>query len=547
VILGKASTDPSPPSSGTSPGASPDTRSGTSRPSGGGTSVQRISQALDRRQDRHLQRKWYFIVADAAAVFTATFIANALSLYLWKPLGWALVEEFFSLRSLGMTTLLTVCWVAAIALCRGYSHQARAFPTIGREYVLKGSLTYFAFLACVDALSNYGLFRQFALMALPAGLVLMTVARYLARRYTARFRSDLQRQFLVIGNVADINKLLCTSWHENNTPRHPQDAQNPQDAPSGEGSSGWIHAILVTDPHNLDQLADTGDVPINSICIDESFSNEDFVATAAGYNCDAVWVASLAEFGHRNLRRLSWHLDRLNMRLYLDPMIEGIAGTRLNVVPFGPSHTLYVDRPRFNAANGLSKRIFDIVVSAFALVAVSPILAVTALAIKLEDGGPVFYISDRIGYHGKSFRILKFRSMHTDADERLQKLREEVGAEGLFKMKDDPRVTRVGRVIRKTSIDELPQFVNALFGTMSVVGPRPHLQHEVDAFGDDMRMRMEVRPGITGLWQVSGRSDLTPDQAEKLDLYYVDNWSLALDVRTILQTVRAVVLSRGAY
>lgn len=545
MILGKASTDPSPPSPDSSPDTSPETSAGSSRHHGGGTSVQRISHALDRRQDRHLQRKWYFIVSDALAVFAATFLANALSLYLWKPLGWALVEEFFSLRSLGMTSLLTMCWVLAIAVCRGYSHQARAFPSIGREYVLKGSLFYFAVLACVDALSNYGLFRQFALMALPAGLVLMTVTRHLSRRYTSRFRTDLQRQFLVIGNVADINKLLCTSWHENNTPR---DATGTGTGKTGgTGDPGWIHAILVTDPHNRDKLADTGDVPINSVCIDESFSNEDFVATAAGYNCDAVWVASLADFGHRNLRRLSWHLDRLNMRLYLDPMIEGIAGTRLNVVPFGPSHTLYVDRPRFNAANGLSKRLFDIAVSAFALVAVSPILAVTALAIKLEDRGPVFYVSDRIGYRGQSFRIFKFRSMHTDAEERLQKLREDVGADGLFKMKDDPRVTKVGRFIRKTSIDELPQFVNALFGTMSVVGPRPHLQHEVDAFGDDMRMRMEVRPGITGLWQISGRSDLTPTQAEKLDLYYVDNWSLMLDIRTILHTVRAVLLSRGAY
>lgn len=524
MILGKASTDPSPPT----------TSSVATRPTG--TSFQRISQARERRQDRHLQRKWFFIVSDAMALFAATFIANAVSLYLWKPLGWALVEEVFSLRSLGMTFLLTMCWVAAITVCRGYSHQARAFPTIGRELVIKGSLCYFAALACVDALSSYGLFRQFALLALPTGLVLMVITRNLSRRYTSRFRTDLQRQFLVIGNVADINKLLTTSWHENNTTED-----------TAAGRPGWIHAILVTDPHNQHLLADTGDVPLSSICIDESFSNEDFVATAAGYNCDAVWVASLAEFGHRNLRRLSWHLDRLNMRLYLDPMIEGIAGTRLNVVPFGPSHTLYVDRPRFNAANGLAKRFFDVAVSAFALVAVSPILAITALAIKLEDGGPVFYVSDRIGYHGRSFRIYKFRSMHTDADERLQKLRDDLGADGLFKMKDDPRVTKVGKFIRKTSIDELPQFANSLFGTMSVVGPRPHLQHEVDAFGDDMRMRMEVRPGITGLWQVSGRSDLTPTQAEKLDLYYVDNWSLSLDVRTILQTVQAVLLSRGAY
>ncbi|MGO3362165.1 MAG: sugar transferase [Corynebacterium sp.] len=506
-----------------SPDSAPSSHSPAAR-----TSFQRISSARDNRQDRHIQRKWYFIATDAIAIFLATFVANAVSLWLWEPLGWALVERVFSLRSFGMTALLTMCWVFAISLAHGYSHRARAFPPIGREFVIKGSLMYAAILACVDAVSSYGLFRQFALVGLPVGLAFLFATRYLTRRYTERFRSDLQRSFLVIGNVADVNELLETSWHRENENR-------------------WIHAILITDPENRNKLLDTGDAPIDSICISDSFSNEDFVATAAGYNCDAVWVASLAEFGHRNLRRLSWHLDRLNMRLYLDPMIEGMAGTRLNVVPFGPSHALYVDRPRFNAANGLAKRAFDIVVSAAALVAVSPILAITAIAIKIEDGGPVFYVSDRIGYHGKSFRIFKFRSMHTDADDRLQRLREDVGAEGLFKMKDDPRITKVGKFIRKTSIDELPQFVNSLLGSMSVVGPRPHLRHEVDAFGDDMRMRMEVRPGITGLWQVSGRSDLTPHQAEQLDLYYVDNWSLSLDVRTMLQTVQAVAVSRGAY
>lgn len=492
------------------------------------TVVQRIAAARDARQDRHLRRKLNFIAVDTLTVFLATFLANAVSLWLWDPHGWAFVEQVVSTRSVAMTAALTICWVLCLTFARAYSHQARAFPTIGRENILKGSLVYAALLACVDAVSDYGLFRQFALIGLPVGLVLMVICRHQLRRYTERFRTDLQRKFLVIGNVADVNELLEDSAHQTD-------------------QRDWIHAILITDPENQNTLACPGDIPVDSICIDESFSNEDFVATAAAYTCDGVWVASLGDFGHRNLRRLSWHLEKLNMRLYLDPMIEGIAGTRLNVVPTGQGHALYVDRPRFNAANGLSKRLFDIIVSVVALVAVSPILAITALAIKLEDGGPVFYVSNRIGYHGKSFRIFKFRSMHTDADARLQVLREEVGAEGLFKMKDDPRITKVGKFIRRTSIDELPQFVNALLGTMSVVGPRPHLQHEVDAFGHDMRMRMEVRPGITGLWQVSGRSDLSARQAEALDLYYVDNWSLALDARTILQTVKAVVVSRGAY
>ena len=490
-------------------------------------SSRRITRNRDTRRFRHAQRTWFHVVADLVAILTATVIADLLSIYTWAPDVGVIADHFFSERNLLLTVGVVTLWLTAVVLTHGYSHQARTFPRIGRENIIKGSLIFAACLAMVDALSRYSLFRHFALVGLPVGLFLLMISRAVCLRVTERYRADLQHSFLAIGRVRDINRLL-RSFHDT------------QDAVS------LIHGILLTDPENRDHLLDTGAVPVSSVRM-SALTTEDFVHTAASHDCDAVWVASIGEFGHRNLRRMSWQLNKLNMRLYLDPMLEGISGTRLDVVPFGPRHALYVDRPRFNAANGLAKRASDIVISVVALVLVSPIMLVTALAIKIEDRGPVFYVSERIGYHGATFRIFKFRSMHTDADGRLQKLRKETGAEGLFKMKDDPRITKVGRFLRRTSIDELPQFFNSLLGTMSVVGPRPHLSHEVDAFSPDMRMRMEVRPGITGLWQVSGRSDLTPEQAERLDLYYVDNWSLALDVKTIARTFRAVALSRGAY
>jgi exopolysaccharide biosynthesis polyprenyl glycosylphosphotransferase len=499
---------------------------GRTRPSAEVTS-HTINRNVGTRRSRHAQRIWPYPVSDTVAVGASVCIASVLSIYAWAPSVGVVADHFFSARNLILTLSLTVCWIVAIAVCHGYSHQARTFHRIGRENVIKGSLVFAAVLAMVDALSSYSLFRHYALVGLPVGLFLLMLSRLFCARLTARFQRTLKHSFLAIGRVEDINNLV-RSTHDEKDLDH------------------LIHAVLITDPHNRGDLVDLGDCPVDTVCMD-SLTNEDFVTTAAGYDCDAVWVASISEFGHHNLRRLSWQLNRLNMRLYLDPMLEGISGTRLDVVPFGPRHALYVDRPRFSAANGLIKRAFDIAVSAVALILISPIMLVTAIAIKIEDRGPVFYVSERIGYHGRKFRIFKFRSMHTDADERLQQLREEVGAEGLFKMKNDPRITRVGRFIRKTSIDELPQFINSLLGSMSVVGPRPHLKHEVDAFGADMRMRMEVRPGITGLWQVSGRSDLTPRQAEKLDLYYVDNWSLSMDVRTILATFQAVAASRGAY
>ncbi|MGO2059139.1 MAG: sugar transferase [Candidatus Corynebacterium faecigallinarum] len=490
-------------------------------------SSRRISRNRDSRQVRHTKRTWFYVAGDFVAILTATVIADLLSIYTWAPSVGVIADHFFSERNLLLTACVVVFWLAMLALAHGYSHQARTFPRIGRENVIKGSLIFAAVLAMVDALSSYSLFRHFALFGLPIGLFLLMVSRMICLRISIRYQADLQHSFLAIGQVRDINRLL-RSFHDT------------------QEAGSLIHGILLTDPENREHLLDAGTVPVDSVCMDV-LTTEDFIQTAASYDCDAVWVASISEFGHRNLRRMSWQLDKLNMRLYLDPMLEGISGTRLDVVPFGPRHALYVDRPRFSAANGLAKRAFDIVVSAIALVLISPIMLLTALAIKIEDRGPVFYISERVGYHGQSFRIFKFRSMHTDADERLQKLRDEVGADGLFKMKDDPRITKVGKFIRKTSIDELPQFINSLLGTMSVVGPRPHLSHEVDAFSSDMRMRMEVRPGITGLWQVSGRSDLTPQQAEQLDLYYVDNWSLSLDVKTVARTFRAVALSRGAY
>ncbi|WP_312810011.1 sugar transferase [Corynebacterium variabile] len=490
-------------------------------------SSRRISRNRDSRQVRHTKRTWFYVAGDFVAILTATVIADLLSIYTWAPSVGVIADHFFSERNLLLTACVVVFWLAMLALAHGYSHQARTFPRIGRENVIKGSLIFAAVLAMVDALSSYSLFRHFALFGLPIGLFLLMVSRMICLRISIRYQADLQHSFLAIGQVRDINRLL-RSFHDT------------------QAAGSLIHGILLTDPENREHLLDAGTVPVDSVCM-SVLTTEDFIQTAASYDCDAVWVASISEFGHRNLRRMSWQLDKLNMRLYLDPMLEGISGTRLDVVPFGPRHALFVDRPRFSAANGLAKRAFDIAVSAIALVLISPIMLLTALAIKIEDRGPVFYISERVGYHGQSFRIFKFRSMHTDADERLQKLRDEVGAEGLFKMKDDPRITKVGKFIRKTSIDELPQFINSLLGTMSVVGPRPHLSHEVDAFSSDMRMRMEVRPGITGLWQVSGRSDLTPQQAEQLDLYYVDNWSLSLDVKTVARTFRAVALSRGAY
>ena len=196
----------------------------------------------------------------------------------------------------------------------------------------------------------------------------------------------------------------------------------------------------------------------------------------------------------------------------------------------------------------LFKRAFDVVSSAAAILAFSPVLLATALAVKLESPGPVFFRQVRVGKNGRPFRMYKFRSMHIDAEARLESLRAQNEASGpVFKMKNDPRVTRVGRFIRRTSIDELPQFLNVLFGEMSVVGPRPPVPAEVRQYQRWQRRRLSVKPGITCTWQVSGRSNISFDQWMKLDLEYIDTWSLWQDIRICFRTVPAVLLSRGAH
>lgn len=277
-------------------------------------------------------------------------------------------------------------------------------------------------------------------------------------------------------------------------------------------------------------------------------ATEDISEVISQHVCESVLIASVTEFDDKELRRLAWSVRDLNVRLYLEPMLGGISGTRVTSEILGTRTEVLLEGPRFRGANGIQKRLVDIAFSSIVLLALSPIFAAVALAIKLEDRGPIFYKSERIGRYGKPFKMWKFRSMVVDADAKVEQLAKENNVDlRLFKMKKDPRVTKVGRFIRKTSIDEFPQFINSLNGTMSIVGPRPPLRREVEAYSQDMRMRLEVKPGITGLWQVNGRSDLSIEEAENLDLYYADNWSVGLDIAIFVRTFAAVLASRGAY
>jgi exopolysaccharide biosynthesis polyprenyl glycosylphosphotransferase len=270
--------------------------------------------------------------------------------------------------------------------------------------------------------------------------------------------------------------------------------------------------------------------------------------TARRLSADGVVVLPCHHLGPSGLRRLGWDLERDDTQMFVAPGLLDVARQRATLAPVGHLALLHVDHPELSGSRRIVKEVFDRTTAALALLALLPLLAVLMLAVRLDSPGPVIFRQERVGRGHQNFMVWKFRTMVVDAEHLRESLVTENEADGmLFKIRNDPRVTRVGRFLRRYSLDELPQLVNVLRGHMSLVGPRPPLPVEVLGYEDDVRRRMVVKPGITGLWQVSGRSDLPWDEAVRLDLRYVENWSLAMDLAILWRTWRAVVAHDGAY
>jgi len=263
---------------------------------------------------------------------------------------------------------------------------------------------------------------------------------------------------------------------------------------------------------------------------------------------DTVAVLACPEMSGTRLRDLAWALEKTGTDLCVAPALLDVAGPRTTIRPTAGLPLLHVDHPEFAGMRWLIKSVFDRACATSALLLLLPVFAAVAVAIKADDGGPVLFHQTRVGKDGKQFTLYKFRTMVPDAEQRLAELKALNETDGvLFKIRKDPRVTRVGTSLRRHSLDELPQFINVLLGDMSLVGPRPALPDETNCYGDHVRRRLAVKPGITGLWQVNGRSDLPWDEAVRLDVRYVENWSLALDLQILWKTWSAVAHGSGAY
>ncbi len=428
-----------------------------------------------------------------------------------------------------VTATLPFMWLAVVAANRGY--DACFLGAGASEY--QRIFRSFIYLTAAVALVSYGakieLARGFVLVALPATVVIDVLARYAARKrlHRLRTRGRALMRVVVVGQPDRVVDLAHAMDH---------------DAYAGFQVVG---ACLTSDRHDdhvsMQALTALG-VPVLG-------ELDDIIDVVRRLNADAVAVTGSSELGPERLRWISWQLEGTKTELIVSPGLIEVAGTRLQVRPVSGLPLLQVEAPRFSGFHRLFKGAIDRLVAGVALLVLSPLLIAITVRIRTTSHGPAFFRQTRVGRDGSTFTILKFRSMYLDAEDRKESLAayNEANDGLLFKMHDDPRITRVGAVLRRYSLDELPQLVNVLLGSMSLVGPRPPLPSEVAQYGDDVRRRLLVKPGLTGLWQISGRSDLSWTESVRLDLRYVENWSLALDLMILWKTARVVLKPNGAY
>jgi exopolysaccharide biosynthesis polyprenyl glycosylphosphotransferase len=420
--------------------------------------------------------------------------------------------------------LAPVLWVFAVAVRRGY--ELRFLGAGPDEYrnLADAALVLFTLIAIWSFSLKGDLSRAVIIGFLPLAFVLSLVARRRLRSwlYGRRLSGQGMHRVLVVGQAEAVAHLAQQfdrePWHGLatvgvcvNGPALP--ASWPSEVPVAAG----------TDPRSVLRAVDA-------------------------MRADVVAVASHPDLSGHALRRLAWALDERDVDLVVSPGIVEVAGPRLSIRPVAGLSLLHLERPSTRSGRMLVKGVLDRLLGTVLVVLLAPLFAAVAVAIKRTSPGPVLFRQIRIGADGRPFEMLKFRSMVVDAEDLRADLEAENDGNGvLFKIRDDPRVTRVGAWLRRYSLDELPQLWNVVRGDMSLVGPRPPLPEEVIEYSDDATRRLRVRPGMTGLWQVSGRSDLSWEESLRLDLRYVDNWSLALDAVILWRTGRAVLSRHGAY
>jgi exopolysaccharide biosynthesis polyprenyl glycosylphosphotransferase len=425
-------------------------------------------------------------------------------------------------------SLIAFCllWLALLGLM-----STRGGKVIGggaREYSLVAQASFVALAA--STLILFTLDASFSRQVLSSffalGLSLLVLERWTTRRFLNRQRQHAgwRDNVVLVGSLGAVSSMAAELTYRYQAGLHPVGA-------------------CITDDH---RGAARQPLPVAGMTVFGDVSQARFAMEST--NSVALLLVDGGGLNPFEIKKLSWQLDAGRHELILASGLLDISGPRIHTRPVAGMPLMYVEVPRFQGYRLAAKRLMDLILSAVATVLFSPIYLFIALAIKLDDGGPVFFNQRRVGLDNVTFKILKFRSMSVDAEDKKQTLQGsiQVGSP-LFKMRQDPRVTRVGSFLRKWSLDEIPQLLNVLAGQMSLVGPRPPLQSEVDQYEDHVSRKFLVKPGVTGLWQVSGRSNLSWEQSVRLDLSYVENWTITGDIIILLRTIITVLRRDGAY
>lgn len=416
-------------------------------------------------------------------------------------------------------------WLLSLRLMRCYDDRVLGYGADEYRRVGSASLRVAGFVAITGYIADVGVARGFLGISFVLGTVGLLVARWTARKWLHRARRrgrGWAHRVLVVGDPAHVNELVYQLHREPYAGYQVVGACIPD-------------ALVAPVPQRL------GTVPVVG-------SFRTIADAAEDVGADTVAVTASGGMTSPWLRRVGWLLEGTGVDLVVAPALTDVAGPRIHTRPVAGLPLIHVEAPEFSGGRRVVKYVVDWATALAAALAAVPLLVAIAVAIKLDSRGPVLFRQIRVGLGGREFAVYKFRSMVVDADRRLESLTGRNDTDGLmFKMRQDPRVTRVGRFLRKWSLDELPQLFNVLRGQMSLVGPRPPLPAEVARYSGDVRRRLLVKPGMTGLWQVSGRSDLSWEDGIRLDLYYVENWSLATDLTILWKTAGAVLKGRGAY
>lgn len=428
----------------------------------------------------------------------------------------------FALNYSLVSLMLVIGWMLGLHIFATRDYRVAGSGSAEYKLILDTTVRVFGVLAIIALLFRMNFARGYLMIAFPAGLILILVSRWLWRKWLIKKRKSGQflHQAVVLGEAEKVRHVTEQIQKEPN--------------------AGFkIVGEVVPDFHSEDRLTPG-------------------IHSASGYHgalrlldesdADTLILTSSDVLSPKKMRHLGWELEQRDVELVVAPALTDIAGPRIHQRPVAGLPLLHIEYPEFSGQKYWVKRAFDIVVASLIAIIISPILLFIAFLVKRDSPGPIIFKQERIGHNGVPFKMLKFRSMVQDAEDQLGSLLDQNEGNGvLFKLKSDPRVTKTGAFLRRYSLDELPQLFNVIRGNMSLVGPRPPLPKEVDQYDEWTGRRLKVNPGITGLWQVSGRSDLSWEDSVRLDLYYVENWSMMSDLIILYRTVKTVVTPDGAY